>query len=82
MIKEKIDLILLCVSGVISAVTTLLIVFVLCTCTCFGAEKQNTTKVKKTVSQSTSRENAIRREMYNQYVKQTGSRSRAYYLYY
>lgn len=47
-------------------------------CTCFGAEKP----VKKTVSQSTAKENQIRRQMFEACVQQTGSRSNCYRLYY
>lgn len=79
--KEKIDLILLCISSIVCAVATLLVVFGLCTCACFGAEKQTST-VKKPVSQSTSRENAIRKQQFNQCVQSGTSRSKCYYLYY
>lgn len=77
--KEKIDLILLCITGIAGAIATLLIVFVLCTCACFGAE---TNQIKKSVSQSTSKENKIRKQMYNTCVQQTGSTSRCYHIYY
>lgn len=79
--KEKIDLILLCISGIAGTIATLLIIFALCTCACFGTEKQTST-VKKPVSQSTSQENRIRKQMYNTCVQQTGSTSKCYYLYY
>lgn len=77
--KEKIDLILLCISGIAGAIATLLIIFALCTCTCFGSE---TKQIKKTVSQSTSRENAIRKQMYNACVQSGENRAKCYYLFY
>lgn len=77
--KEKIDLILLCISGIAGAIATLLIIFALCTCACFSAE---TKQIKKTVSQSTSQENKIRKQMYNQCVQSGENRARCYYLFY
>lgn len=77
--KEKIDLILLCIYSIVYSVATLIIIFMLCTCTCFGAE---TKTVKKTVSQSTSRENFVRKQMYNACVQSGENRAKCYYLYY
>lgn len=54
------------------------VLFVGCSIKCFGAEKT----VKKTVSQSTAKENQIRRQMFEACVQQTGSRSNCYRLYY
>ena len=45
---------------------------------CYGAEKKDT---KKIVSQSTSKENKIRKQDFNQCLKYN-SRSYCYYLYY
>lgn len=79
MMNSKEDLILLCINGFLGAIVTLITVYLLCTCACFGAE---TKQIKKSVSQSTSKENKIRKQMYNTCVQQTGSTSRCYYIYY
>ena len=39
-------------------------------------------EIKKTVSQSTSKENAIRKQQFTQCIKSGKSRSYCYYLYY
>lgn len=55
------------------------LIFTICTCTCFGLEKKQT---KKPVSKSTSQENKIRKIMYNQCKTSGISPSRCYQLYY
>lgn len=79
MMNNKEDLILLCISGIIGIFAILLIIYLLFSCACFGAE---TKQIKKSVSQSTSKENKTRKQMYNTCVQQTGSTSRCYYIYY
>lgn len=78
--KNKVmELIIICISSIIYTISILLIVSILCTCTCFGAE---TKQVKKSVSQSTSKENKIRKQMYNACVQSGENRAKCYYLFY
>lgn len=58
--------------------TVLWILFISTVLSCFGAETKDS---KKSVSQSTSYENKIRRQQFNQCLK-TNTRSYCYYLYY
>ena len=55
--------------------TILWVLFMFTVITCIGAEN-------KPVSQSTSYENKQRKLLYNACVKQTGSRSKCYNIYY
>lgn len=70
--KKRIGLVIFIVA------TILWILFIGTILSCYGAEKKNT---KKTVSQSTSKENKIRKQQFNQCLKYN-NRSYCYYLYY